>query len=315
MSENHYYPFGMNLHGLEEYDAQSVEPLEENMYQYNGKERDVSLGLHWYDYGARQYDAQLGRFHVVDRFSEKYFPLTTYQYTANNPVNFIDVNGDSIWVQSGGKRYYWGESEGTYGFLNKDGEHADIDDEFVDKVTNDLNKLMEGGETGNGLVKDLASRSENVLIQKSNKNSEGEGFSGEFDDGTPFIYQSRINFSGVSDLPGIGESFVALGHEMAHSQDRFNGTLDVDGIWLDKAYYSDLSKSIPNAEKNATHIENKIRAENGLDLRESYIYNSRGKPSHGQIIDKDGRSLFHRSDDSRRDKYRKVKKEERYTYE
>jgi len=43
-----------------------------------------------------QYDAQIGRFNTQDRFAEKYHFLTPYQYGANNPIKFIDVNGDSL---------------------------------------------------------------------------------------------------------------------------------------------------------------------------------------------------------------------------
>ena len=42
------------------------------------------------------YDPVLGRFHTQDAFSEKYYSLSPYQYAANNPVLFIDVNGDSL---------------------------------------------------------------------------------------------------------------------------------------------------------------------------------------------------------------------------
>ena len=87
---NDYYAFG----GLMSTSSrQSVQP-----YKYNGKELDRKGGLDWYDYGARMYDAALGRFMKTDRFSEKYVSLSPYQYGANNPVNNIDVNGDSITV-------------------------------------------------------------------------------------------------------------------------------------------------------------------------------------------------------------------------
>ena len=85
---NHYYPFGGVFSSTG--DAQP--------YKYNGKELDRKGGLGWYDYGARMYDAALGRFMKTDRFSEKYVSLSPYQYGANNPVNNIDVNGDSIRV-------------------------------------------------------------------------------------------------------------------------------------------------------------------------------------------------------------------------
>ena len=50
------------------------------------------------DYGARMYDPVIGRFNVQDAFSEKYSSMTPYHYGANNPVLYIDVNGDSLWI-------------------------------------------------------------------------------------------------------------------------------------------------------------------------------------------------------------------------
>ena len=85
---SHYYPFGGTFAS-----AGNVQP-----YKYNGKEYDSKKGLNWYDYGARHYDAALGRFTTNDRFSEKYHSLSPYQYGANNPVNTIDINGDSLLI-------------------------------------------------------------------------------------------------------------------------------------------------------------------------------------------------------------------------
>ena len=62
-------------------------------YKYNGKELDEKRGLNWYDYGARQYDAAIGRFMTVDPMAEKYHSVSTYTYCLNNPIYFIDKNG------------------------------------------------------------------------------------------------------------------------------------------------------------------------------------------------------------------------------
>jgi hypothetical protein len=45
---------------------------------------------------ARYYDARIGRFLTQDRYAAKAKSLSPYHYTANNPLRFIDVNGDSL---------------------------------------------------------------------------------------------------------------------------------------------------------------------------------------------------------------------------
>lgn len=83
---NHYYPFGGVFAS-----TSNVQP-----YKYNGKELDTKKGLNWYDYGARHYDAILGRFTTIDPFAEKYHSISLYVYCGNNPVIRIDPTG-MIW--------------------------------------------------------------------------------------------------------------------------------------------------------------------------------------------------------------------------
>ena len=64
--------------------------------RYNGKEKQDELELGWLDYGARMYTPELGRFFAKDRYTEKYYDLTQYQYGDNNPLKYIDQNGDSL---------------------------------------------------------------------------------------------------------------------------------------------------------------------------------------------------------------------------
>jgi len=93
--ETHYYPFGMTMEG----EWQDIVNGPENNYLYNGKELNTDFGLDWSDYGARYYDAAIGRWGQVDPLASSYVSYSPYNYVANNPMKFIDPDGKQIGVK------------------------------------------------------------------------------------------------------------------------------------------------------------------------------------------------------------------------
>lgn len=84
---NDYYPFGMNH--LNTRNAFFGQGIYKN-YKYNGKELQET-GI--YDYGARFYMPDLGRWGVMDPLAETSRRWSTYTYAYNNPIRFIDPDG------------------------------------------------------------------------------------------------------------------------------------------------------------------------------------------------------------------------------
>ena len=103
VEESNYYPFGLKHKG---YNNTSNTQTNKYKYGYNGKEEQTELGLNWSDYGARNYDASLGRWMNMDPLSEKYLSLTPYNYVGNNPIIRIDPDGMDWYKDKDGGYHY-----------------------------------------------------------------------------------------------------------------------------------------------------------------------------------------------------------------
>ena len=240
---NHYYPFG-GIFASEE----NVQP-----YKYNGKELDTKKGLNWYDYGARRYDAALGRFTTTDRFAEKYYSMSSYQYGGNNPVGNIDVNGDSIVI-----------SPNPNGLIDHIKSRFGYDTKFQKTVKADLAQLKKDDKTVAQIILKLED-SENIhqitMVEDRRKGNltevDKEKAAKGISQGTTVRYDpyTQIEPSGEKRTPRVG-----LSHELQHSYDADQGTITreitVNGVLL--------------IEVRAINTENKIRMKTGDPKRTKY---------------------------------------------
>ncbi|MHA3046234.1 DUF6443 domain-containing protein [Riemerella anatipestifer] len=118
--ESNYYPFGLEHTGYN-----GLLGNQSYNYKYNGKELQTEIGM--YDYGARFYMPDLGRWGVVDPLAETSRRWSPYTYAYNNPIMFLDPDGrqNTDWYQK--------QKDGTYKNIKKS-DNIVILDEKGEKV-------------------------------------------------------------------------------------------------------------------------------------------------------------------------------------
>nr|WP_262917481.1 RHS repeat-associated core domain-containing protein [Zunongwangia pacifica] len=252
VEEHNYYPFGLRHRGYND-----VINGTDNPYGYNRKELEESLGLNWLEYGARNYDASIGRFMNIDRFAESFMPISTYQYGANNPISYIDYNGDYITIgisddegnqvysvlYENGKAYHY--SKDKDGNIVK-GDEYDGNSSFVDQAVSDLNKIADTN-LGNKVVGNLQDSKKGFNIGNS-----GNAMSNSFNPNNNEILYSSEG-SGLHDGVFFNKSHIKLGHELGHAYDVLRGF----------DFTKNVLGGLPGSEINAVKFENYLRAQDG----------------------------------------------------
>lgn len=176
----HYYPSGAIMSDIST--NQSLQPNK-----YNGKELDRMHGLDWYDYGARNYDAQILTWDRMDPLCENYYNISPYVYCMNNPVKFIDPDGrkgflvHGTWSSGGTWHDIPGLKEASKTLFNDGDTMSKFDwsgnnnceartaaaGELIDQLVKEIN---DGGITNNEPITLIGhSHGGNVIIEAINK--------------------------------------------------------------------------------------------------------------------------------------------------
>ena len=281
LQENHYYPFGMNMKG--DWGAGT------NSYQYTGKELNTDLGLGWNDYGARWYDASLGRFTSVDPLAEKYTSWSPYHYTYNNPLKFIDPDGMRIivgkWHQFKFRRQIKkairqinkssaGREVITYLRRGKNSEGNKFNVRIIKQIKG-VSPRLKGSPTNTAATSpaDLngkeSSKARRAALQKGLATERSDGKTV----GTGKGASSNVYIDSNPELkrPENGTVTSTLGHEFQHVYDNAEGELNpntMDPIGDDQGDKNGRGAQV--SEYKAVLFENKIRAANGLEERNKY---------------------------------------------
>ncbi|MCR9017282.1 RHS repeat-associated core domain-containing protein [Aquiflexum gelatinilyticum] len=145
LQETHYDPWGVELQGLGYQQA----GIKANKYLYNGKEFNDHLGINLSDYGARMYDASIGRWFVVDALADEpeQVDKSPYAYAWNNPINITDPDGNCPWCLGGiiGAAVEYGSQVGAN--IYESGFSADAFTKNIDIVDIGV-AALEGAATG-----------------------------------------------------------------------------------------------------------------------------------------------------------------------
>ena len=149
---NDYYPFGGKWN-----DGSSSDPT--NRYRYNGKEEQTLFSTPYSDYGARQYSSVSARWLTLDPLANKYYSISPYAFCANNPVNYLDLDGKR-WVNTKNQVVY--------------DENGPTD--YATNEERELIRTMMRIKTGRQQLKKIVKSPYNIIVQiRDTYNPHGSG--------------------------------------------------------------------------------------------------------------------------------------------
>jgi len=195
--------------------------------------------------------------------------MTTYQYAGNNPVVFVDVNGDYIYIWDSEKREYLKFENGKLYGQDKNGgytiETTATSGSFAEVVYQNLMEIYNfttssGGGNGRWFLNLFNNNIFNVDIH----NGPNGHTAGQIDLSSifPSFFTTENKFQET-------DFFIALAHELAHA---LSAKLSFNSI-RNEVWVDNIPGENPQAKFDeifAVYMENMIRSEHNIPLRTHY---------------------------------------------
>ena len=190
---------------------------------FANEDLDEELGKNTIAFQWRDYDPAIARFNKIDRFAEKYQPISPYGFTASNPIYFREIAGDSLMLFKNGKYISTVDNgkDDITGFnqkskVDKNGKETftgaqsfsfnDLDSDMVALKNGDMELSFISSDQVDGAMKRSGVKKQNVFSRWSYASSESN--KGKMD----FKYDGIIKPTGLNIINGVGYNSADFGN-------------------------------------------------------------------------------------------------------
>ncbi|MES2379998.1 MAG: RHS repeat-associated core domain-containing protein, partial [Bacteroidota bacterium] len=233
---------------LASFTLEEVEAENGYRFGFNGKEKDDELkgDGNSYDFGARMYDARLGKWLSLDPLEAKYPSHSAYSYSINSPIRYQDIDGNvivdaagniAVFINNAGKpeftKYATEDIKTTISLMTKTDVGTKIAEQMITSCNN-IKIVIDTKTSGiwdNKEKKFVEETNENTFTKYGKTSTDTRPKDGTLPDVTITVYKKSFERDANSNNPDLvnsfGESYVQV--PQFKSEDLMGGTFVHEG--------------------------------------------------------------------------------------